>query len=397
MLDVEVITEDQGFDQLEPIWNKLLQSSEADTLFLTFQWLRTWWRYYGQPLDLCILLFSDGDKPVGIAPFCKRKVSFAEIEREMTGSPRLILPGNRLGGLMEVTELGFLGTGLVCSDFLDVFAEKGRESEVADRLVDFCLNTLQDWDLMNLTDVPEHSPVMVRMHQKFAGTRRYRLRFRFNSYFAPLNDDYEAYLMTLSRKSRYNARKKLKEIRLRHKDVDFEYFTDPDGLEEAMYRFIRLHQIRWNQEGQTGVFTTNTFVAFHQEVARRCLKEGWLRLGFLSIDQEPVAGLYSYQYNNRLYLYQQGSTAKYRSYNLGYASLALALKDASDNNISAYDFLRGDASYKLHWAKYARALMHVQVFAHTTRGRLFRLHSRINTSTRLRKMMKRLYLSRKSG
>ena len=392
MLDVEVITEEERFDAIEPLWNPLLDRSAARTLFLTHEWMRTWWRFYGAGRELCILLFSDGDEPVGIAPLCRDRKGFRQVELEITGSDRMLLPGGRRkDGPFSLNELGFLGSGPICSDFLDVFCLPGYEDAVADRLIDYSLSTLGDWHVLTLTEIPGHSPVLRRLRERCDGTGRFRLVHRYPSLSAALPASYDAYLETLTRKSRYNARKKIREIQARHREVRYELHQDPATLGEAMDHFIRLHQQRWNDDGLPGVFVRPEFIGFHQAMAAIGLARGWLRLGFLVIDGDRAFSLYGYRYGDRLYLYQQGSALGYRRQNLGYAALALSIRGAVQEGIASYDFLRGDMAYKAHWAKVRRDLYQAQIYRPCAKTGLFRLHAGVNTSPWLRRNVKRLF------
>jgi CelD/BcsL family acetyltransferase involved in cellulose biosynthesis len=395
MLDVEVITEEERFEALAPIWDPLLDKSRARTLFLTYEWMRTWWRFYGDGRELCLLLFTDGDEPVGIAPLCREVKSYREVETEITGSTRMLLPGGtRKSGPFSVTEIGFLGTGPVCSDFLDVFCLPGYEERVADRFVDFATATLSDWDLMTLTEVPDHSPVLRRLEERCRAMGGCRKIHRFASLSAPLPGDYDAYLDTLSRKSRYNARKKLRDIQQRHADVRYVLHADPATLGEAMDAFIGLHQQRWNDDGMPGVFTTPQFIGFHKAMAEVGLDRGWLRLGFLVLDGVRAFALYGYRYGEKLYLYQQGSSVEFPRLNLGYAALALSFRAAVEEGATSYDFLRGSMAYKTHWAKARRDLYQIQFYRPGPRTALFRLHAGINTSTWLRRRVKKFLPTR---
>ena len=42
-LTVETVTRDDDLGLLEQHWNELLQSASADTVFLTWEWITTWW------------------------------------------------------------------------------------------------------------------------------------------------------------------------------------------------------------------------------------------------------------------------------------------------------------------------------------------------------------------
>ena len=46
-LMVEIIDDVAAFERLRPEWTRLLQASAADSLFLTWEWLFTWWQAPG--------------------------------------------------------------------------------------------------------------------------------------------------------------------------------------------------------------------------------------------------------------------------------------------------------------------------------------------------------------
>jgi len=39
---------EEGFDALEPSWSELLKDCPDRSIFLTPQWYRTWWQYFGE-------------------------------------------------------------------------------------------------------------------------------------------------------------------------------------------------------------------------------------------------------------------------------------------------------------------------------------------------------------
>ena len=60
------------FAGLRGEWDELLQASESDCFFLTWEWLSTWWKHLADDRELCILTVRDGDELVAIAPFASR-------------------------------------------------------------------------------------------------------------------------------------------------------------------------------------------------------------------------------------------------------------------------------------------------------------------------------------
>src|SRR6185503_14065572 len=90
-------------------WNALLESSVSDCVFLTHEWLSAWWKHLADGRRLSILTLRDGGELIGILPVAERAPQLARM------MPRT---------------LEFLGSGVIGSDYLDVIAARGRESEV---------------------------------------------------------------------------------------------------------------------------------------------------------------------------------------------------------------------------------------------------------------------------
>ncbi|MCL4236558.1 MAG: GNAT family N-acetyltransferase, partial [Deltaproteobacteria bacterium] len=321
-------------------------------------------------------------------PFFLRRISAAALEAEMTGGVRPIIPtrGTKLWVLQP------LGSGEVCSDFVGFIAERGRTDEVWSALYTYFLREVRGFDLLDLTHVRDDEPGFESLQYAAMGGRNWRYRPLYQAPYAELPaGGYEAYLDTLSKKSRYNARKKIKEIRIYH-TVEHRFHDDAETLPQAMDRFFDLHAQRWAAEGQTGVFASEKMAAFHRDFAARALRLGWLRLGFLSLDDEPpIFATYAFHAADAVYLYQQGSAPVYPEFNLGYAALVFAIQDACERGARRYEFLRGEADYKLHWAKNGHPLIQFLAGA-TFRGTRFFARSFINTDPRVRRAVKRIVL-----
>ena len=66
---VEVINDLHVFADLRQEWTRLLDSRRSSCLFLTWEWLHTWWRHLGADRRLHLLLVRSEDKLVALAPF----------------------------------------------------------------------------------------------------------------------------------------------------------------------------------------------------------------------------------------------------------------------------------------------------------------------------------------
>ena len=72
-MKVERIRDLENLEKRRDIWNELLFSSEQNCIFLTHEWISSWWKCFSGESSLESLIFKDEKgNPVGICPFMIR-------------------------------------------------------------------------------------------------------------------------------------------------------------------------------------------------------------------------------------------------------------------------------------------------------------------------------------
>ena len=58
------------FESLRDCWNVILERNtlENNNVFLTWEWVSTWWKYFGKGRKLLILVVKDNEEILAIAP-----------------------------------------------------------------------------------------------------------------------------------------------------------------------------------------------------------------------------------------------------------------------------------------------------------------------------------------
>src|SRR5690349_7069594 len=80
MLSVREIGSEAALETLASTWNRLLNQTSHPSLYLTYEWITTWWRcHQGPGRVLRVLVVSDGDAPVAIAPLVGVRRTFSGI------------------------------------------------------------------------------------------------------------------------------------------------------------------------------------------------------------------------------------------------------------------------------------------------------------------------------
>ena len=336
-MDIEVIDTEAGWDALEAEWNPLVERSGSASVFLTWEWLRPWWRHYrGEDDALSVLAARDGGTLVGLAPLYRSKVTAY--------------------GLGSVRRLGFIGDASGDSEYLDFVAEPGREAEV----VAACFDRVEadGWDVAELRLMPKASPSFARL-EGLAAERGYLAE----SEDAPcssleLPGEWDAYLKTLQSRFRGKIRSLLRRLPEEH-DAVFEPCTSADELPERLESMFEFHQQRWRAEGRPGAFADERRRRFYYEMAEGFLRRGWLRLWSLRLGERWVAHEFSFEHLGRVYYLQQGFDTSCGKLSVGIALKAHVLRESIGGGAREYDFLGGVAPHKEKWGAQPKACAHL--------------------------------------
>lgn len=356
MLKIEEIRDTGEFIKLAGVWNNLLSKSAADTIFLTWEWISNWWQVYSHDKELYVLTLKDNESTlIGIAPLYIRK------NKILKGFP--------------VNEVRFLGTGEdVSPDYLDFIIEQGRESEALDAFIRH-LASKNQWDVLNLTDMPSTSSNIIFLAEpaKNNGFTIRQSECATCPYIA-LPSSWEEYVSTLSANTRYNVKRRIKNI---ERDFKTRYFVweDFEMLDDAMERLAHLHNKRWEEKECRHSFSSNEYVSFHKAVAKDFAKQGWLHLSCLELDGEIVGMLYDYHYDGKIFYYQAGFDPSFYKYSLGLVLRAYVIQRAITEGVKELDLLKGAYAHKYMWTESDRQTVNMVIGRDTAASRIFFLNT----------------------
>jgi len=315
-----------GFAVLSAEWNDLVARARFNSIFLTHEWQTTWWDSLGQG-DLWIVAFRcpQSKALVGIAPLFLHTLE--------TGADA----GKRQFNLVGCIEV---------SDYLDVIAERDRESEVYTALLAWLHSPAAPaWDIADLCNLPEVSLT----YQALPGlAANYGLRAAVTQedtapqFTLPLR--YEEYLQTrVEKKQRHEIRRKQRRAE-REATTGF-YLVGPEHVIEAeVDDFIALQRA---SRADKADFMTPQMRRFFLAIARRMLQAGLLRLMFLTIDGDKAATLFAFEYDRRFWLYNSGyDPDAHAQLSPGWVLLSYAIQYAIATGCRVFDFMQGDEEYK---------------------------------------------------
>jgi CelD/BcsL family acetyltransferase involved in cellulose biosynthesis len=337
---VETIADAPAFAALQKEWDELLQSSDSDGLFLTWEWLFTWWKHLAGDRQLSILAVRCDGELAALAPCALR-------------SPSLI-------HRRPLPVLEFLGSGLVGSDYLDVIVRRGREQEVRQALARWLAGKRP---MIQWTQLKRDASQAAGIASALAGNGWGVVETETNTCpFIPLaGRTWESYLATLGAEHRYNFNRKWKRLN-RDYTVQFDRVNTEAQCREVIDLVIAQHNLRWRDRGGSDAFHAPGLVEFHREISQVALDRDWLRLYLLRLDGQPAACLYGFLYRRTFYFYQSGFDAAYEKQSVGLVTMGLAIKSAIEEGAQEYDLLHGNEAYKSHWSRDSRELSRLEAY-----------------------------------
>jgi CelD/BcsL family acetyltransferase involved in cellulose biosynthesis len=326
-LSVTLSHSEEDLQSLKDTWQALQDSSDAWSLFNTWQWVTVWWQHYGGPHQLWLVRVYDGDELVGIAPL-------------------MLARFNRLG-FLGWRQLQFIGTGIYACH-LDIIARQGMKPAVVNAVLDFLYQHRARWDVFYLENIAQESSTGKLLQEANANwlvdhvdrAPYIRLPERFDDFFAK----------SVSSAKRTKQRKFMRLLEEQYPGRWSFYRVEREQDVEPLYSaLVQFHQARWEAVGQPGAFGHPGARDFFLDAARRFLACGWLSLYCLEVDGKAAALLLGFQYQRRTYFYSSGLDHQMHHLNLGHIMQQLIIQDIISRGHIEYDLMSGEEPYKYSW------------------------------------------------
>lgn len=350
MVSVDIIEGTERLLGLRQEWTGLLRDSAADCLFLTWEWLSTWWRHLSRDRRLFVPVVRDQGRLVALAPMVIRP------------------PG--ISSVQPFPALEFMGGGSVGSDYLDIIVRRGHEGRAFRALAD-CLEGANRAVELEQVRFAGCSAEDLAAHLERRGWHVSAEETNVSRFIRLAGQSWTSYLAGLGSAHRANFNRRLRRLE-REFTVRFERVSTEEHRRAALGRLIALHQARWRDRGFSTAFHTPNHLKFHEEFSRLACEQGWLRIFTLWLDDEPVAALYGFRYNEVFSFYQSGFDPNYGSFAAGLVTMGLAIQSVIEEGASEFDLLQGIERYKEHWARDARSLGRMDIYPPHLRGLLYR-------------------------
>lgn len=312
-------------------WDELLDGDPFTTVFQTREWITAWWEAYGRPGRMLLLLLTEGETLIGIAPLVRRAVDGED-------------------------EIVFIGQGR--ADYLDFIAREADRPRVT-RAVLAALHDEPDWSLARLRNIAAASPTALQLP---AAARECKLRV--------MRDPDEVCPALLRGGPQPTPDALLRKYRVRRAGNVFRRMgrfevIDLDSIEAARAQlpdFFDQHVRRWQGTETPSLFRDPANRAFYERMVEHLFPTGRLLFSVARLDDRPIAYHFGFDSDGRVFWYKPSFEPDFAPQSPGTTLLEHLIRHVVDHGRKELDFTVGAEPFKQRYANAERRNANFRVF-----------------------------------
>lgn len=329
----------EEFFSLKSDWNNLVKKSINPHPFLLWEWMYSWWEVYNtKHMKLYILAIYNDAKLISVAPFYIKNYTSL------------------------VSRLSMLGEGervrdKVVTHYPDIIVDSKYRSDAVSVLSAFLQKNLFSKKGFSYAsfDLVKKKSVILEIEQILAKDFTVKNTHLGYHFMIQLPDSEDEYMAKLSKSTRKQFRLKLNRT---HKEKVTQIKTEQD-LEKGFKLIEELHRARWESKANNCIFDSKQFSSFHNKLCQQFKQQNVLSFRVFYHNEEAVAAVYNFNYNNVSYSYLGGfkSTEEKRLSPMFIFDI-LEVKSLIQQKYSYYDLLSAEDMdcYKIQYASEAKPL-----------------------------------------
>jgi CelD/BcsL family acetyltransferase involved in cellulose biosynthesis len=362
-LRLEVVSDPAELAGMRPSWNAAAAADPTPNVYLTWEWVHTWWTHFGEGNELHVVVVRDDDGIVAIAPLQRSRLGVGPGPLSTAVLQRISPDAGDYGGIVLVR----------------------REAEAVEVIVDHLEAALRDRSVAAVvlsrlvSDDPFLALLRAELVRRTATLGAAEAALGGSCLFTDLRSDFNMTKQTKKHKIRQRTRR----IGEQHGEVVFAYHSDgavgtdgsdgSDGsLDEGLDRLLHVHARRWEgrESEMQGLLAEPEREAFMVDAIRALDGAGRVRLLTLTADGRPVAAELDFEFQRRMFMFKGAFDPDFGAFSPGQLLHHRVIEDGLEAGLDVVDWGRGDQLYKRRWANGERHQVTVTMTRSGLGGRL---------------------------
>lgn len=323
----------KSFDDVNSLqldWDEFMEQVEGE-IFLTYDWCRIWWRYYGKKRDLMIFIFRKAGKICGILPVFSEKLWF---------------------GPFFIRVVKMVGT-----DFMPVAVTIPILKDDLNQVMELFIRESENrchWHILQLGPICGRFNFLEdsanALSCAFNGSHNIQINDKDVQTYFNVADNWEKQLSELKHDDRRAMKKKYERLIKQGCKIECIQATD-ENLTDTFDSFVQTHQAYWktlNKPGHFGAWPQA--YECHRDIAKAQLSKQRLRLYEIKLDGKCIGYTYAYKFGTTYYCYLFARAVLEDSEKVDFAKIEFGetVKRAIGESVKLLDSMRGQYDYKLH-------------------------------------------------
>lgn len=318
-----------GFEELSAAYPGAFEETESLDFHASLPWFHN---FVGSALD-------PGDR-----------VRLYGVEsREATARPLALLPMKHRAAhsLLQPRMLFSLTNYYTC--LFEPLLSKGSDMKLCVRQITSAIkNEKPQWDVIRVVPMASESPFLLELRDALnaAGfvTQEF---FSFGNWYFPVEGrSYAEYISGRPSVLQNTLRRKAKKLEQTGR-ARVEVITAETDIERAIKDYSTVYNASWK--------IPEPYPNFVPGLIRTCVRQNWLRLGLVYLDDAPIAAQLWIVREGVAYIYKLAYKEEFASLSAGTILTARLMQHVLDvDHVREIDYLSGDDDYKKAWMSHRR-------------------------------------------
>ncbi|MFH1771748.1 MAG: GNAT family N-acetyltransferase [Candidatus Omnitrophota bacterium] len=322
MITLEIITDKEIFYSLRKDWNNVLEKSGVNNPYLTHEFLSSWLKAYGFNKELCIVSFKDESSYIGFIP----------------------LVGQRINPCLPFKEITFFCNHWGPMDFL----LSGNNRLCISLFIDW-FKSLKKSEILTLSRISyesqNHSLLLEALRKKQMSFEKINIK----NLKISLISNWDDYLMTRSKKFRYEVKSKRKKMSDSGR-LCYERKYSFSNLKKDLSDISMVAGSSWKHGKKAGVGQTARGLDFYRNILTEWSDSRNIDLSLLRLNGSLLAYAVRLNYKDKYYAFEASYSKDYHDYSPGMVLQSFLIEDLfKEGRVKSFELGESDST-KARWA-----------------------------------------------